>query len=91
MSDHFHSVREHFPSRSEHFSLVREPLHRLSERLITNKVLKSLVSVHFSMRRVCNPLKPALSAAKEAGLGEGASSEGFIASFRTRAVAEPVL
>ncbi len=52
VSEHFHSVTEHFPSRSVHFPLVREPFHPLSEPLPTNKVLKSLMSIHFSMGRV---------------------------------------
>ena len=92
MSEHFHSVTEHFPSRSERFPFVREPFHPLSEPLPTNTALKSLVSIHFSMGRVCNPCASACPERSEGRrLGEGATSEGFIASFRTRAVAEPVL
>src|SRR2546423_7165183 len=45
---------------SEHSPLVREAFHPLTEPLPTNKVLKSLVSIHFSMGRLCNPCAESL-------------------------------
>src|SRR2546421_2970421 len=45
---------------SEHSPLARDHFHPLSGPLPTNTVLKSLVSIHFSMGRLCNPCAESL-------------------------------